>query len=317
MAVARNLVVVRCGDASLHHQWLAEGRNWDLGVSYFGAGGDEVFDGAEYRHRFRGGKWDGISDFFESHPEALQCYDYVWLPDDDIETNCNAINTVFDSMRQNAFELAQPSLSKGSYVSHLITLHNPAFRFRRVNFVELMVPVLSKDLLLKVLPLFRNTRSGFGLDFIWHRFTTRPSEAVAIIDSVQVKHTRAVGGALHAMMKSEGQSPARQEQDVMLAPYGTIEQTELTLGGVLASGSDMRSPFLAKLIAAGGYLSSPSGNCGFTHRIAAWRFSLWVIRHLVPRILRNSLTTQIDPILPDNTIANGANVRDAGKRRLA
>jgi len=36
--------------------------------------------------------------------------------------------------------LGQPALTWDSHFSHYVTLHNPAFRYRRTNFAEVMSP---------------------------------------------------------------------------------------------------------------------------------------------------------------------------------
>jgi hypothetical protein len=298
MSTNRNLVVLRCGDESLHPAWIGIDRNWDLAVSYFGSRDDKQFPEAKYTHRFKGGKWNGIFAFFQAYPEALENYDLFWLPDDDIEVSCERIKTMFQTVATERFELAQPSLSNGSYLSHLIALNNPCFVYRNVNFVELMVPVFSRKLLIKTLPLFEGTRTGFGMDYVWHRFTTDPTQKVAIIDSVEVKHTRPIGGALHKMLEAEGLSPARQELDIFLKPYGDCGSTQAILGGLLRTGHHIHHPMTARLIAVAGWLSRPSGNLRFTKPLPAWRFLGWIAGYFVKRMFKPLLLTSIDPILP-------------------
>jgi hypothetical protein len=301
MSKTRNLVIVRCGDESIHTAWTGPGRNWDLAVSYFGPRNDRQFPEAEYTHRFKGGKWNGIFAFFQAHPETLQQYDFFWLPDDDIEASCTQITTMFQTMATGQFELAQPSLSKDSYLSHLITLHNPFFVYRRVNFVELMVPAFSRKLLVKTLPLFENTRTGFGMDYVWHRFTTDPSRKVAVLDNVEVRHTRAVGGALHKMLEAEGLSPAQQELNTFLKPYGDCGSAHAVLGGQLRIGFYTGNPVLARLIAAAGWSLHPFGIRRFTTFIPAWRFLVWIARNFTRTISDSLLLTPIEPSLPVRT----------------
>jgi hypothetical protein len=297
MSRNRNLVIVRCGDESLHAAWIGPDRNWDLAVSYFGPRDYRKFPEAKYIHRFKGGKWNGIFAFFQTYPEILEHYDFFWLPDDDIEASCERIKTMFQTMATHQFELAQPSLSKESYLSHLITLNNPCFVYRRVNFVELMVPVLSQKLLIKTLPLFEGTRTGFGMDYVWHRFTTNPTRKVAIFDNVEVKHTRPVGGALHKMLEAEGRSPALQERDTFLKPYGDFGSGHAILGGLLRIGFNISNPILARLIAAVGWSSRPFGNRRFTKSLPAWLFWTWIARNFSRTLSDSLLLTPIDPAL--------------------
>ena len=223
------LVILRCGDKSLHRDWCSADQSWDLAASYFGDDAALAFPEATYVHRYKGGKWDGIFDFCRNHPEVMDKYDYFWFPDDDIAADPQSLERLFKIVADNRFELSQPSLKVGSYVSHLITLHNCLFQFRNVNFVELMVPLVSRNVFQKILPLFQKARSGFGIDFVWNQFTSDPSRSVAIIDAVQVEHTRPVGGALHKMIKASGVASPQQEQKAFLAAYGPVSYTHLTL----------------------------------------------------------------------------------------
>ncbi len=278
MGERRHLVVVRCGDASLHSGWLDPERTWDFAVSYFGKDDAKGFPDAEYVHRYAGGKWDGLSAFFVENPGCLEAYDYFWLPDDDIAVDVSSIDRLFETVRRLELELAQPSLARGSYLSHLVSLNNPAFVYRHVNLVEIMVPVLDRRLLTKVLPLFATTKSGFGIDFVWQRFTTDPRTRVAIIDSVAVTHTRPVGGPLRDVVAA-GQTTVEQEQERFLRSYGPVIKTEVTLGGRLRLGPVIRSPKLAATLAALGWATKPFANKGFKAPLSAARFLVWVARN--------------------------------------
>jgi hypothetical protein len=275
----RNLVVLRCGDQSLHSGWLHPSRNWALAISYFGADQARTFPEAQYVRRYVGGKWDGIYDFFAARPELLEQFEYFWLPDDDIAAEPHAIGRMFQLVRANGFELAQPSLSADSYLSHLISLSNPWFEHRFVNLVEIMVPVVHRDFLKRVLPLFKTSKTGFGFDFVWHRFTTDPRTRVAILDAVQVTHTRPVGGALHAKLKQDGATTAQVEERAFLAPYGNVQKHERVSGGRLRLGMLVNRPKLAATLAAMGWATKPSGKRGFAQPLSRFRFILWVIRN--------------------------------------
>jgi len=303
----RTLVVVRCGDDSLHHKWLSNNRTWDLAVSSFSRDLERPYPEADFVHRRQGGKWDGLFDFFASFPQTLEAYDYFWFPDDDLAATPSDVEGTFEAMRRYGLALAQPSLSKDSYLSHLITLSNPAFEYRNVNFVELMAPALSRSLLRAVLPLLASTRSGFGLDFIWQRLVDDPRRQVAIIDSVSVTHTRPFGGALHHMMKTQGMTAAGQEQDQMLERYGGRITIEATTGGMLKSRQYVRSRWLAATIAAAGWIASPSGHRGFSGPIPARRFVLWTLRHWL-----FSLTTSLNLSRLELPIAEPATPRTGG-----
>lgn len=212
---SRFLAVVRCGDNSCHSSWSAGERNFDLAVSYYGNDATKTFPEAAYVHRKKGGKWDGLWSFFQTFPEVIRKYEYFWLPDDDIVASVDAINRLFLIGAEKNLHLFQPSLDDQSYYSHIITLKHPSFWIRYTNFVEIMVPVLSNAMLRQTLPTFKDTLSGFGMDFVWPRLaanlSTEPASCTAIIDAVSVCHSRPVGGNLHNELRNVAGKTAMDE----------------------------------------------------------------------------------------------------------
>ena len=186
----RVLAVVRCGDSSLHGTWSTPERDFDVAVSYFGKDELKQFPEASHVHRYKGGKWDGLYDFFAQNPQVLDQYDYFWLPDDDVRSSAADVNRFIQIAIEHGLQVSQPTLTLQSDYSHLITVHHPDFLLRYTNFVEIMVPLLTSDLMKRTLKRMENSMSGFGFDFIWPSWTEEPSRQVAIVDAVQVHHAR-------------------------------------------------------------------------------------------------------------------------------
>jgi len=96
MNYRRNLVIVRAGENSLHRQWLdsEKERNWDLFVSWYD---DSLYEPvSDENHMFvKGGKWDGIYKTIECALMFSIDTTSFWLPDDDILTSQQAINSGF------------------------------------------------------------------------------------------------------------------------------------------------------------------------------------------------------------------------------
>jgi hypothetical protein len=227
--------------------WLRGTRDWDLAISYYGEDKEKTFPEASFVHRFQGGKWEGIYEFFKSYPDVIERYEYFWLPDDDILTDSATISELFSLVRQNRFELAQPALTADSYFSHLITVQCSCFFVRRSTLVEIMVPVISRSLLIKVLPYLKSAQSGFGLDFIWNRLTTDPATKVAIVDRVAVCHTRPVSGS--SALEMGHQSVSREnEMKAFMTRWGVSRPDLVVFGGDLANGLPVRSQTLCALI---------------------------------------------------------------------
>jgi hypothetical protein len=245
----RSLVVVRAGDSSLHARWLSgRNANWDLAISYFGANRTLRFPGASYVHRFKGGKWDGLHDFFMSNPEVLEKYKFFWLPDDDIAAEGITVNGIFERMERYELELAQPALSLDSYFWHLVTLVNPYFSIRYTTMVEIMVPVISVSLLKRIFPLFATTQSGMGMDYVWHRFTSDPATKVGIFDDVSVTHTRPVGSVLRKSIERQGLR--QDEMSALLARFDVTSRDyrPIAFAGRLSDGTPISSRQLCAVL---------------------------------------------------------------------
>lgn len=251
----RNLVVVRAGRNSLHPRWLDAGakRNWDLGVSLYDPQA-RFDDGADVTALREGGKWDGLFDYF-SQSDALDRYDYIWLPDDDLAVDSAGVDAMFDAMWRYELDIAQPSLTRDSYFTHFLFLSCPGFRLRYVNFIEIMAPCLKASLLAKVLDDFRGSMSGFGMDYVWARLSDEPRDKAAILDEVSVRHTRPVGKVLRDAMAARGLDPKADEQ-VIRARYGVKGKIRpIVYAAIDAAGHRRDGAAALGLAMAKGYLS--------------------------------------------------------------
>ncbi len=233
----RNLVVVRAGDQSLHPTWMLpqEKRSWDLVISYYGEDPDRYRNPSATRIDHKGSKWQGLSALFESGQIDLDRYRNIWLPDDDISIHGEDIDRFFQLFDELGLELAQPALHWDSYFSIPITLRNPTFKFRHVNFVEQMAPCFRYDLFEKVRPTFLGTISGWGIDIVWQKYLTRPIGGAAIIDSIEMVHTRPVGGPNYAHLAKQGIT-ARDEMMQTLAKYGVFGYSTSVFGAQTLDG---------------------------------------------------------------------------------
>lgn len=197
-------VVVRVGDGSLHPGWLAEDRSFDLIVDYYGSTPGRWDGTADLVVENHGSKWQGLHRLLTEHPFIADRYRHVWFPDDDIDTDAATIDSVFDLHEELALGLSQPALTADSYFTHLATLAHPGITARLMNFVEVMVPVFSRETLRACFDTFDLSRSGFGLDLVWQTILPGLGLRSAILDAVTVRHTRPVGtGTLYDGMAEQ------------------------------------------------------------------------------------------------------------------
>lgn len=223
--VRKNLVIVRAGDSSLHPRWVRGqlNRSWDLIVNYYGDRND-IFREKEYlRIDSKGPKWKSLKLLIEENIELIKKYDYIWLPDDDIDADLLTINELFNFARKYSFQLCQPSLSHESYVPVWLTLNIPFSRVRFTNYVENMVPCFKLDALIRCLPTMDENLSGWGIDHVWPKLIEKSSNSIGVIDALTVTHTRPVANpnnpdSNYTFMKNSGKTP-RQEAEVLLDKY--------------------------------------------------------------------------------------------------
>jgi hypothetical protein len=230
------LALFRAGPSSLHPAAIErlDAQNIDYALSWFGDAEPHA-PGAAFVHMQKGAKWPGLEQTLIRHWEQIQAYRHVWLPDDDLLCVPEDVSRLFAICDELQLELAQPALTRDSYFTHVVTLQHSAFQLRFTNFVEIMAPVLSIDMLARAFPTLAGNISGYGLDALWPRYSRLGK--VAVIDDTPVKHTRPVGGPNYAFSAQAGLKPAH---DDWLTAAGHFIETpadlHINFGGLLQSG---------------------------------------------------------------------------------
>lgn len=285
-----NLVIVRAGNASLHRNWLKQPyscRSFDLVVSYYE---EDAFrrhyaeDGVTAVF-YPGGKWDGLYKTISSIRDRINLYEYFWLPDDDIETDGETINKMFALMDQHKIRVGQPSLTLDSYFTHFIFLQCSSLELRRTNFIEVMVPCLSLEVLNAIQPEFQHTLSGFGLDYIWCRIPQCGRDGAAIIDAVSVRHTRPIGKVLATKMREIGVDP-KEEEAKLASCYGiTTRITPIAYSATTKAHLEVKGKCRAGLLMAFDYSKSLMRKSSIVPSYNA---------HSIFRLLRRQLTRKVD-----------------------
>src|ERR1035437_10145132 len=164
----KNLVILCCGDTSIHKEWVKPNREFDVMIIYFGDITDKYLEDTD-RGLYvsdKGHKWGLTSNAYNTHKELISRYDAVWCPDEDIRITSNDINRCFDIFHGNKLSLAQPSLYPLNS-SHGITNTNHGNLLRYTNFVEIMAPMFSINAFEILSTTFNESVSGWGLDWAW------------------------------------------------------------------------------------------------------------------------------------------------------
>ena len=230
------LVVIRCGDASLHPEYVNQHADFDVVLSYFGNDLPYDLTHIQYAHYCKGSKWEGLNAFFQANPSIWQAYDYIWLPDDDLSSDVANINQFLQIAAQERFDLAQPGLTHNSYWSFLITRQVKGLRYRVSNFVEVMAPLFSRSAFAVCVDTFAENKSGFGLDFLWR--TLLKGRKIGIIDQTPVFHTRPVGSAGNGMgaQKAGNVVTPRDERKALFKKYRIFAKNKKCTSAVTEDG---------------------------------------------------------------------------------
>ena len=221
-ARARQLVVLRAGDGSLHREWLAgPARSFDLFISYYGRTPGRWREDADLYEMRAGPKWPAIAELLRTQPALLQQYDAFWFPDDDLSVPGPVIDRMFAFFHAYQLCLAQPALTRDSYRTWDTLLQDDGCHLRFTGFVEVMAPIFSRAALQACAPSFSQSRSGWGLDWVWPALCRQAGlPRMAVIDATPVRHTRPVGGELY---RNHPELDPRRDAEQVLLQYGLSE----------------------------------------------------------------------------------------------
>ena len=220
---SKNLLVMPFGRKSLRSPWLFDSanRNFDVVLLCYHEMPDDphVNHPALTSYQLNDFKWWMIANLFEHAAPGLAAqYEQFYFIDDDIETDKESINFLFDCFKRSPFVLAQPALTRDSYMSWKALRVQPLSGHRYVSTVELMCPLMTRAVLEALLPIFKLTKSGWGVDLLWGKQVLDKfgPDRIGVFDVVQVRHGRPVGkGELYDKLDTN----AREEENFVRTTY--------------------------------------------------------------------------------------------------
>lgn len=235
----RFLVLARAGGKSLHREWLGDGttaRTWDLQLNAYGDQANEVTGGDLPTVVDQGTKWDSLARHFRAHPELLDRYDYVMLPDDDLRMAPGDINRLFELATQQDLVVSQLAMSRDSWVTYPALMTCPGYQLRYTNHIDSMAPCIRSSYLKTLLPLIERHISGWGADHVWALLMEEPAYRCAVIDEVTMVHTRPLGsGTIHGAFARQGVDPV-QEVRTVTGMFDNFPGSHINYAGRLLDG---------------------------------------------------------------------------------
>ena len=211
----KNLIIICAGDNSLHKKkkWFSKSRKYVLCINYFGDDKKVYNDYKKNSDIFiasKGPKWVIIRNILLNktiNQKLLRLFDYIALPDDDLDITVSKWNKIFKIGEEYKLNLFQPALIDNGreYItkSHENLIVRPECKLRYTNFVEIMAPIFSKKTLHKSLKILcdKYIKSGWGVDFVIAERILN-FKKIAVIDSVPMTHTRPRGKISNALRSS-------------------------------------------------------------------------------------------------------------------
>lgn len=249
----KNLVICCAGDESQHIYWFKEEedekRTYDIIVIYYGNSAEKE---EEYKatsdifFKGTGFKFNLIRQFIWPYIQTTPSfanYEQIWIPDDDIEISVKNINRMFVVANERNAHIYQPSIanylnttrfpSNKRWYSWAPTLTNTAYTYRRLNFIEIMMPGFSAEafriIFLPSIILYDKIDIGWPLSHIWNILTKTYSYSTTInafiFDDICAFHIKpvSVGSILHKLATKECEVYNNSKIYVCKDPPATLE----------------------------------------------------------------------------------------------
>lgn len=218
----KNLIISAVGDKSLHEKWIGS-NNIDLFLIYYG---DDEENAKRYKDQSTYfiqmktlSKYDFLKNIIIDNYIIMQQYNYIWLPDDDLDINFLEIEKMFEIMKRYDLWIAQPSVINNVNLPITASVKDSDMRF--TNFVETMAPAFKRETMMYLCPTFGMTQFMWGVENIWTALLGTPKNKIAIIDSITMDHTK-LGGSDYSRFKTD---PYKERTDLWKAHKNLLVKT--------------------------------------------------------------------------------------------
>jgi Glycosyltransferase like family 2 len=159
-------------------------------------------------------------------PGRTVASDWVIIVDDDIEIMEGFFDRFLGLLEHFDVAIAQPALTRMSYLTWLVTRRRPFSLLRETWYVEPQLVAFRSDVVRELLP-FSEAYDGFGQDYRWAWLARRNGWRVAVIDAVPVRHESRQYGTQYSW-EHAGKQRERALSDHPSLPHGELNVTRST-----------------------------------------------------------------------------------------
>ncbi len=187
-----NVVFTSAGNnTQFDNLWTGDNRTYDIWVVYYG---DDDNKYNQYKNKVdriwkrKGTKFQNLNFIYNNNKDFME-YERFFIMDDDIIISTDDINKMFDISKKYNLLICQPSYTNDSKISHAITKNHPNNLLRYTNFIEVGVPLCSKEALINFMKKYSPELVEWGVDylFIWANGKDL-QDKYEIIDSITCKN---------------------------------------------------------------------------------------------------------------------------------
>lgn len=186
----KNLIISSVGDNSFHKSWM--GDNIDLMLYYYGNNEEKIKeykkDSKYFFSKKINSKYDILQQIIVDNFSIINKYEYIWLPDDDLDISYNNLCKMFAIMKKYDLWIAQPSVIGNINIE--ATAQNKQYDMRYTNLIEIMGPAFKLNIFLYLSKTFGITKSMWGVENFWSILLGCPDDKLAIIDCISMNHTK-------------------------------------------------------------------------------------------------------------------------------
>ena len=193
----RYLVFSSVGDnTEFYSHWVGppHQQSYDIWICYYGANVSQYnvyMAFTDLIERREGSKFQNFVHIYNKYKSRVLEYERVLVMDDDIIISSFDIDRLFSISHSFDLWISQPSFSKNSKTSHDITKYHDNTFLRYTNFVEVNVPLFSRDALRRCMDVLDESLIGWGIDYLCIWMNGKEEESrYAIIDAVQCENPK-------------------------------------------------------------------------------------------------------------------------------
>ncbi|MDR2982585.1 MAG: DUF707 domain-containing protein [Puniceicoccales bacterium] len=196
--------------------WNGQERAYDIALAYYGnssARAAELKNSCDFFLQRKAVKFSNLAYWCALHPEMLDKYDYIFVPDDDITMTPEEIQRLLAMAKEGGYPVCSPAHSSDGRISWSHMRAEPEGGIVFTNFVEMTCPLFEITALKRFLAAFQKYAdfvSGTGTDFIISSACGGPDRPFAVLHDIVVTNPTTVSKGLRRREMDEVHSDSKR-----------------------------------------------------------------------------------------------------------